>query len=742
MIDVVGDKVISHRRLTKALWESRLQALVVAATYGILAVGQGRELSLSLQSSSQSISVFAVFAAALFAFQIWIWTYVTILSANSAPLSAEEATSDLTEDQQLRRLAAIFSVTYSVLILVFVVVELLRAGEATTALSLAFTNLLIFIYAVIRIRDRSRNLGSLRIFRSFFDKIKSYLPRRRRFDRLNTFSIALMVLSLAASLIAYIAWFALPDQYAFAFGSFGAAFGCLAILLPWLSVVFILFRGSGIPIVTILILLPFGAEFIYSFFGLQHELHAVRRVPAAVSAPRPTIDEAKLNWLNQQDKAPKKRPIVFVTAAGGGIRAAYWTAAVLGRLEDCVQDFHKSVFSISSVSGGSLGAAAYVTLMSDKTGARPSQKDCRSVAAGEKTGDGDHQIFLRQFLSQDYLAPVIRQMLLGDIGRSLIPWEINSTQADRGVALELAWERAWDRTCEKSESRIKCKREANMSAPFSSLIGSKEWLPQLFLNGTHEETGKRLMTSTVRFQGDELVDTTDFFELTNQEIRISTAVLNSARFPVVSPSGALLRWEKGESRPKRVGHVIDGGYFDNNGTLSSHEIAATVLGGSQSSGAGCTQSNLPPAIFIEILNDTSLTELDSGRKKTSGQTNLENNLSYLESVSMNTPLRQLLTAVRGLESSRGARAVHASKDLAKYAENCGASYFELRICPGVLPPPALGWMLSSDSRKAMDQLLIGGLDMAKYLQQKSQRSFFACYTDLQSSMSSIISRFN
>jgi hypothetical protein len=60
-------------------------------------------------------------------------------------------------------------------------------------------------------------------------------------------------------------------------------------------------------------------------------------------------------------------PLVLIAAEGGGIRAAYWTASVLTdlfggtRLADCPgQSARARVFAISSVSGGSLGAAAYL----------------------------------------------------------------------------------------------------------------------------------------------------------------------------------------------------------------------------------------------------------------------------------------------------------------------------------------------------------------------------------------------
>jgi hypothetical protein len=45
------------------------------------------------------------------------------------------------------------------------------------------------------------------------------------------------------------------------------------------------------------------------------------------------VTEALIQWRNAQDR-PEDAPLVIVATAGGGITAAYWTASVLGGLED------------------------------------------------------------------------------------------------------------------------------------------------------------------------------------------------------------------------------------------------------------------------------------------------------------------------------------------------------------------------------------------------------------------------
>src|SRR5262249_39697483 len=162
--------------------------------------------------------------------------------------------------------------------------------------------------------------------------------------------------------------------------------------------------------------------------------------------------------------------------------------------------------------------------------------------------------------------------------------------------------------------------------------------------------------------------------LVMHDVRTSTAVLNSARFPIISPSGVLIRSERtatGHESKRPVGHVIDGGYFDNNGTVTSQEVAIATfqkLRMKQTSGSGsCDNSSGRRPIFIEILNDTSLTGLDSERSDMKNDNTLADYIRQLGELNQTPLFDQLLVALRGLESSRAARAVYSSKSLARFA---------------------------------------------------------------------------
>ena len=91
---------------------------------------------------------------------------------------------------------------------------------------------------------------------------------------------------------------------------------------------------------------------------------------------RPTVKEAALAWYEQaerlyhKDGAHQEKPVpmLVIATAGGGIRAAFWTATVLERLEADLQKkkdalLQNLIFAISGVSGGSVGAMNYVAAL-------------------------------------------------------------------------------------------------------------------------------------------------------------------------------------------------------------------------------------------------------------------------------------------------------------------------------------------------------------------------------------------
>ena len=97
---------------------------------------------------------------------------------------------------------------------------------------------------------------------------------------------------------------------------------------------------------------------------------------------------------------------------------------------------------------------------------------------------------------------------------------------------------------------------------------TKPWRPILIINGASEETGRRIRTGTSHLGN--AVDADDFHRIVAQDVQISTAIHNGARFPWISPAGTLTRQGSGQ------GHILDGGYFDAAGVATLAELAQAI----------------------------------------------------------------------------------------------------------------------------------------------------------------------
>ena len=80
------------------------------------------------------------------------------------------------------------------------------------------------------------------------------------------------------------------------------------------------------------------------------------------------------------DRLGKERPLIVVTATGGGLHASAWTAAVLRRLEEIFPQtkgdaFHDRLLLLSTVSGGSVGLNAYLHALKDGTINDPQERE-------------------------------------------------------------------------------------------------------------------------------------------------------------------------------------------------------------------------------------------------------------------------------------------------------------------------------------------------------------------------------
>jgi hypothetical protein len=261
-------------------------------------------------------------------------------------------------------------------------------------------------------------------------------------------------------------------------------------------------------------------------------------------------EKIPVNPVEGDLKAP---PLIMVATAGGASRAAFWTSQVLGEIVKREPYFAERLFMISGVSGGSLGAVTFRSLVeAHRKNNAPLDRAAETAA---------------EIIKNDFLGPTFAAGLYVDLptnGITVLPrsWLPN----DRGVAIEKAWEKAWH---DKGPGGLTW--DQGFVATFG---GDRPW-PVLVLNGTSVEKGKRVITSNIRFDSPSsatasmsgAVNRYDTFDITKADIPISTAVTMSARFPVISPTGALR-----DCAGKAWTRVTDGGLFENFGAYTLDEV--------------------------------------------------------------------------------------------------------------------------------------------------------------------------
>ena len=251
-------------------------------------------------------------------------------------------------------------------------------------------------------------------------------------------------------------------------------------------------------------------------------------------------------------------PVYIVAAEGGGIYAAYHAAMVLARLQDYCSNFAQHLFAISSVSGGSLGAAVFSGL-SDTLAKNMDHETCRRSLKRQLNTPTLEQL-TESVLSQDFLSPLIYGLLFPDFLQRFVPAKVGPF--DRARWLETSFEETF--------ARIGSKR---FSDPFLRWWRPTEAAPAILMNTTSVATGERVVLTPFKFDdsitGRAQVKTIHTFLNTDlRDISVSTAISLSARFPWITPAGSLT-----ESAASKL---ADGGYFESSGVETALDVIQRV----------------------------------------------------------------------------------------------------------------------------------------------------------------------
>lgn len=237
------------------------------------------------------------------------------------------------------------------------------------------------------------------------------------------------------------------------------------------------------------------------------------------------------------------RRVFLVASEGGGIRSAYWTAQVLLRLHTEVPNFDRRTFVLSGVSGGAVGEAVYRACLRD-----PEKREL-------------HACIRDRFDKLDALSPLLGALMFEDAFARVLP-----------VPMGEGWFRCRNPGCGHLNRALGFEREwvrifPALAEPLATSQG-----PHLILNSTWVESGSRAVASSLDLQSKDVPSAEIVQARLGAGISLITAAHVAARFPFSNPLAAVQPARSASSDGKMVGHLADGGYFDNSGTTSLSDV--------------------------------------------------------------------------------------------------------------------------------------------------------------------------
>jgi hypothetical protein len=399
---------------------------------------------------------------------------------------------------------------------------------------------------------------------------------------------------------------------------------------------------------------------LVSTLSNQHQLD-----PATTHAPPRTLQAALTAW--QARPAASAHPLVLVATAGGGMRAAYWTATVLGAARDKVPGFDTALFAISGVSGGSVGAAIYAAASSHGlAGCKPQA----SVATPT------YELCAQQALSEDLLGPTLVGYAFTDLFQGFVPTFIHRFP-DRAKALELAMAQGWSNAFGNEANPLNTAMDALYRGANAGTV------PELLLNGTSVRTGTRVITASLAAPASVFPAAIDARAAFDIDPPLAEAAMNSARFPYVTPVA-------GVGSGADADEIGDGGYFENFGAATTQDVLHWLRNDAKYAGG---------IVVISISSDDTLPP-DAPFKPASAaacEPHAARPPPALEPL-----LPQALAPGQALSNGRSAHGILASWRLLQAAEEAGAIFIPFRLTrPTGQHGVPLSWYLSSHGRATL-----------------------------------------
>ncbi len=263
-----------------------------------------------------------------------------------------------------------------------------------------------------------------------------------------------------------------------------------------------------------------------------------------------TFQDFTKNWTAKRGEGQA----IVVSAQGGGIYAAIASSLTLSRLNTADQSFHKRLFAISGVSGGSIGASLHV--------AETALNGCFSTA-GPSSAKLETEHKLRDTLLAPYFAAIVGNLPADGFRKFLQPFMQLKDRSDAFTDVLHA----------------KCPK---LTTPLHEIYETEQ-APTLILNTTWMANAHRVvfapmgLNSKDKTVGDgTLWSFADLFNHRQPEWRgspfsptLGEAAATSARFPFALPPLSL------SARNERY-NFGDGGYADGSGVATGLELYTAI----------------------------------------------------------------------------------------------------------------------------------------------------------------------
>ncbi len=462
------------------------------------------------------------------------------------------------------------------------------------------------------------------------------------------------------------------------------------LLHPWLDSFAAKHSSVRLPIKLISYLIPNPKDHFVDF-ACAPELCAVAPALAEQVVSPQNILDARL----RAHPSAASAPLIIVTATGGGIHAAAWTAEVLAGLENAFaarqQDFHGSVLLISSVSGGSVGAVPFVRgYFNTQTFSHMQQSSWMEPKASSQRWWSKEQVdqnaapgFISA-ASRSSLEAVSWGIVYPDMFRLLIPSRSvlgigDLERFDRGWAMQQRMARNMNTVdCPATRDALQdvAKLPSSQAQPRAnlahqcltlrelSLAAFNGKVPAVTFNTTTAENGGRFLLAnyqtapslTGSIYGEPPLPAESFlhaysaspYDLHTRkneavlypDLEILSAARLSATFPYVSPMPRVPRVPQHQSVAEVFAkslHFADGGYYDNDGTASAIEFLYEAFWKEP-----VTQP--VPILWIEIRDDDGYQEGvnpdQCSSQITSGTCPLQSNAGPVDTKAPAAPLSQ------------------------------------------------------------------------------------------------------